>query len=169
MKHQPPKSRHASGSEADLGSTISGLLIERTAKVMKQAVQRKLKELNAGITVDQWLILDLLSRESGLSQLQIAEKTFKDPPTVTRIVELLSKKKLIRREVDREDKRRFKVYLTSSGQSKIQEILPTIETFRAALWRGLSAEKLEVLSVLLKQLLLNLEEFSTPQRDSDPG
>ena len=91
---------------------ISGFIIERTAKRMKQSFKKILKEKNAGITVDQWVILQELKKEDGLSQFEIASRTFKDAPTVTRIIDLLCKKQLLRRLPDTTDRRKFNIFLT---------------------------------------------------------
>jgi hypothetical protein len=55
---------------------LPGFLLERTAKKMKLAFQRKLKEIDAGITADQWIILDSLNKKDGRSQFEIANEVF---------------------------------------------------------------------------------------------
>ena len=74
-----------------------GFLIERTGKKLKQSLQRIFNDIDADITVDQWVILYELHEHGSLSQNQIGENTYKDAPTVTRIIDLLAKKKLVKR------------------------------------------------------------------------
>ena len=52
----------------DSNTEISGFIIERIAKRMKQAFQHMLKEANTGITVDQWIVLQALDKEDRISQ-----------------------------------------------------------------------------------------------------
>jgi DNA-binding MarR family transcriptional regulator len=138
-------------------SEISGFIIERTAKRMKQSFKKVLKERDAGITVDQWVILQELEKENGLSQFEIAARAFKDAPTVTRIIDLLCNKKLLERLPDKEDRRKFNIFLTDSGKAKILEVLPMAESFRAEAWNGLSDKEINQLSNILNTIFANLK------------
>lgn len=139
-------------------SEIWGYSIERTAKRMKQVYQRMLKAADTGITVDQWVILQLLSSRDGLSQLEIAERTNKDAPTVTRIIDLLCKKGLCERQLDAEDRRKFSICLTLSGKAKIKEVQPIVKAFRKKGWDGLTEADLNQLMRTLDIIYHNLEE-----------
>ena len=97
-----------------------------------------------------------LEKEDGLSQYEIAARTFKDAPTVTRIIDLLCDKNLLERLPDPEDRRKFKIYLTDSGKSKIVEILPMVESFRAEAWDGLSDVEINQLRNILNTIFKNL-------------
>ena len=135
---------------------VSGFIIERTAKRMKQSFKKILNENSAGITVDQWVILQELEKENGLSQFEIAARTFKDAPTVTRIIDLLCDKKLLKRQSDPEDRRKFNIFLTDLGKSKILEVLPMVESFRADAWSGLSDQEINQLRDILNTIFKNL-------------
>jgi DNA-binding MarR family transcriptional regulator len=135
---------------------IPGFIIERTAKRMKQFFQQKLSAANADITVDQWVILQMLEKEEGISQLEIAKATFKDPPTVTRIIDLLCKKNLTRRVSDSEDRRRFRIFLTPAGRHKIEEVMPIIEATRETAWQGLENKEMDALVRTLNTVFDNL-------------
>ena len=137
-------------------SKVWGYSIERTAKRMKQVFQRMLKATGAGITVDQWVILQLLSEKEGLSQLEIAENTNKDAPTVTRIIDLLCKKDLCKRQPDLQDRRRYSICLTPAGKSKVKEVLPIVRDFRKQGWEGLTEKDLNQLMRTLDIIYKNL-------------
>ncbi|MBX2844414.1 MAG: MarR family transcriptional regulator [Flammeovirgaceae bacterium] len=109
-------------------------------KKIRQNLQRKLNEMDAGITVDQWVVLDELQQKNGLSQNEIADCTFKDAPTVTRIIDLLCKKGLTERSMDENDRRRFKIMLTEEGKAKVKEVLPVVIDVRQQGWDGLGEE-----------------------------
>lgn len=137
-------------------TAVSGFLLERTAKRMKQACQQQFKAAGIDLTVDQWVILQALQQQDGISQYEIAQKTFKDAPTVTRIIDLLCKKKLTSRENDPNDRRRFRICLTTTGRKRIQEVLPLIQEFRAQAYQNLKAEQLDQLTLLLNTIFDNL-------------
>lgn len=144
----------------DKKSEVSGFVLERTAKRMKQYFQQKLALAGAEITVDQWVVLQQLEREEGLSQLDIARATFKDAPTITRIIDLLCKKKLTQRISDPEDRRRFRIELTPAGRRKIEEVLPVVKSFRREAWQGLSDAEVDRLVASLNKIFDNLQEES---------
>lgn len=134
-----------------------GFYIERTAKRMKQHLQRKFNSLNYGITVDQWVILDVLHDDDGMSQYEIADRTYKDAPTVTRIIDLLCKKGLTKREIDESDRRRFNIFLTTQGREKVNEILPVVMEFRNQGLRGLCNEDYQRLMRVLDTIFDNFQ------------
>ncbi|NRB63854.1 MAG: MarR family transcriptional regulator [Saprospiraceae bacterium] len=132
--------------------------MERTTKRMKQYFQRILSEADAGITVDQWVILQQLQEEDGRSQLSLAKATFKDAPTVTRIIDLLTQKGLVERELDANDRRKFRICLTSTGRKKIEAVLPLVIQFRESAWAGLSNEQIDNLVHSLNHIFENLNK-----------
>ncbi|MCB0643359.1 MAG: MarR family transcriptional regulator [Phaeodactylibacter sp.] len=141
-------------------SEVLGFIIERTAKRMKQACQQRLKAAGFDITVDQWVILQELDKEDGLNQYEIAKKTYKDAPTITRIIDLLCKKKLTRRVLDSADRRRYCIRLTDLGRRHIEEILPVIQEFRLQAYQGLPTEDLKGMMGLLNTIFDNLDSNS---------
>lgn len=134
-----------------------GFHIERTAKKIRQTLQRKFNAENAGITVDQWVILDVLNDRNGMSQYEIADKTYKDAPTVTRIIDLLCKKGLAERMVNENDRRRFNIFLTEAGKKKVQEVLPIVKDIREKGWDGLNGEDYSNLMRILSGIFKNFE------------
>ncbi len=144
-------------STTDNRLQILGFVIERTSKRMKQFFQRMLKDAKTGITVDQWIILQVLDKEDGISQLEIAKETFKDAPTVTRIIDLLVNKNLLERISNTKDRRRFNIHLTATGRAKIEEVLPIAVQFRAKAWDGLAEEDKSQLTNYLNIIFKNLK------------
>lgn len=143
-------------SQKDRKSELHGFILERTAKRVKQYFQKQLSDHNTGITIDQWVILQVLADQEGLSQLEIAKAVYKDAPTVTRIIDLLCKKNLTKRIPDPEDRRRFKINLTKEGHGKIEEVLPIIKEARNQTWDGISEEDRSQLVQTLNQVFDNL-------------
>src|SRR5688572_7746146 len=87
-------------------------LLDRTARRVKQYAQQRFKELKLNVTVDQWLVLKHLYENEKMKQNELAEILFKDNPTLTRIIDLLSDKGLVVRNLHPEDRRSFHVALT---------------------------------------------------------
>ncbi len=137
---------------------IPGFILERTAKRMKQSFSQKLKADNAGITVDQWVILQELDKKNGQSQLDLAQATFKDAPTITRIIDLLCKKNLTERLLDTDDRRRFKISLTKEGKTLIKRLMPMVREYRRNVWAPLEDSEINQLVKMLNKIFNQIRE-----------
>lgn len=136
----------------------SGFRIERTAKRMKQVAAQSLKRGGIDVTVDQWVVLDQLEQEEALSQQEIGCRTFKDAPTVTRIIDLLDEKGLIRRKPHPNDRRKTLIYLTAFGTAQVKKIKPLMVEVRKQAYDGLSSKQIEQLIDLMDHIYKNLQE-----------
>ena len=141
---------------ADKKSSVSAFFLERTSKRMKQFFQERLTAAQTDLTIDQWVVLQELQRQDGQSQMDIARATYKDAATLTRIIDLLCKKELTKRVADDTDRRRFNVYLTQDGYTKIADVLPIIQECRSQAWAGLSDEAVDHLVETLNHIYDNL-------------
>jgi DNA-binding MarR family transcriptional regulator len=131
--------------------------LDRTSRRVKQYAQNQFKMQNFGITVDQWAVLKKLNETNNLSQIELAEITAKDAPTLTRIIDILCKKGLTIRKADETDRRKFKVQLTESGLQKIQELTPKIDQIRQQAWYNLTKQDFEHFRKVLDTIYKNLE------------
>jgi DNA-binding MarR family transcriptional regulator len=139
-----------------------GVQIERTAKRIKQALQKRFNTANIDITVDQWVILDCLNKTDGVSQNKLADDTFKDAPTVTRILDLLTKKELIERKADDSDRRKYRIYLTTKGREMIDMMLPIVMDLRHQGGSRLSPSDFQHLIRILGTIFDNFGEDGLP-------
>ena len=137
---------------------LFGFIVEKTAKKMKQSFSRLLLDTNAGITVDQWVIMNILNDENGISQFEIAKRSFKDAPTVTRILDLLGQKELIQRIPGKSDRRKFEIHLTGKGKTKVKEILPIAHEFRKSCYAGIKSQDLGLIEELMNTIFNNLDQ-----------
>lgn len=132
--------------------------IDTTIKKIRNALQKQFNEANFGLTVDQWVVIDHLYRNPGISQNTLAEMTTKDAPTVTRIIDLLSQKGLTERRMDEDDRRKFLVYLTEAGEAKYSEVLPVVSAMRRKGWGDLSDDDYQHFVRIMDSLYLNVSE-----------
>lgn len=140
----------------DKFSTYS-LLLDRTAKRVKQYAQYCFNAENFGVTVDQWTVLKTLGLHPDLSQRELAEYCEKDQPTLTRIVDLLVIKGLVERVVHPNDRRSFILYLTDSGEKKVSELSEKVTGIRMQAWENLNESDFEQLKRILNTIYDNLE------------
>ena len=132
--------------------------IDTTIKKIRNALQKQFTEAGFDLTVDQWVVLDHLYRNPGISQNTLSEMTAKDAPTVTRIIDLLSQKGLAERRLTDTDRRKFLVYLTEAGKVKYSEVFPIVSAMRRKGWGDLSDEDYQHFVRIMDSIYSNISE-----------
>jgi DNA-binding MarR family transcriptional regulator len=132
-------------------------LLDRTNRRIKQFAQKRFKEENFDITVDQWLVLKSLNEENDQNQSELAEQIGKDNPTLTRIIDLLCKKELVERRQLPSDRRCFTIHLTEEGKQKMEEWAPKVAKIRMKAWENLTEKDYEDLKRILNTIYQSLE------------
>ena len=121
---------------------------------MKNNLLRKIKSFE--ITTEQWMILNRLFEEPGINQKELSERTLKDQGSLTRTLDRMEKKGLVKRQVNPTDRRSFLIYLTDEGHALRNRIVPiAVECIEDAV-KGFTEEEVDTLAALLKRLILNL-------------
>lgn len=115
-----------------------GSYLDRTLKVIRLNYLKAFKALGANITTEQWVILNSLYHSNGQSQTELGDASFKNPATVSRIIDLLCKKGLTERQRFDNDRKRYKIFLTSAGRELVERLYPTVKKLREKGWEGLS-------------------------------
>lgn len=134
-----------------------GAYIDRTIKIIKLNYLKAFKEAGIDITTEQWVMMDSLHKNNGVSQTDLANGSFKNAPTVSRIIDLMCKKNLTVRQRFENDRRRYKIFLTEEGQTTYEKALPIVEELRRQGWQGLSDEDYEVFLRIMNQVFQNFE------------
>ncbi|MEO8473487.1 MAG: MarR family transcriptional regulator [Chryseolinea sp.] len=132
------------------------LLLDRTARRVKQFATKQFKESGFNLTVDQWLVMKNLYEHPEMKQNELADLLAKDNPTFTRIVDILCKKGLTERKVHPTDRRSFVVKLTTAGKKKVEQLMPKIKRIRLQAWDGLSAGDFTHFKRILNTIYENL-------------
>lgn len=130
--------------------------IDLTTKVSKQYSQKEFDKLKLGITVEQWVILKIVAENKNLSQKELANKSHRDPASITRTIDLLEKKELLRREAIPNNRRAYNINLTEKGELFIKNNMKIIKKHRELSTQGMSSKDLNVLSVLLAKIRANM-------------
>ena len=79
---------------------------------------------DAGLTSSQFGVLEALYHLGPLCQKDIAKKILKTTGNITMVIENLSRRDLVYRKRDNEDRRFIKIHLTEKGQNLISRIFP---------------------------------------------
>jgi DNA-binding MarR family transcriptional regulator len=129
--------------------------IEKAIKGYRKFSQKNISSSIKGITIDQTLVLQFLDKHPELSQKEIAELIYKDNASMTRMVNLMVKKEYIKRTINENDRRRFKLEITSKGQ-KVLTILPKIiASNRSNALENVSEDEVLQLEKILNKIINN--------------
>lgn len=135
-----------------------GFLVNRTAVYLRRELQEAFRKNGFAVTAEQWAVINRLWEQEGQSQVQLAERTFKDKPNVSRMIEVLEKNGLVYRRQNKVDRRAYQVYLTDVGRELRENTVPlAVEVLDRAL-SGLGAHDVEHFKRILAHIDSNLEQ-----------
>jgi DNA-binding MarR family transcriptional regulator len=130
-------------------------LIEKTNKVVRRYSQEDFSNAGIPITVDQWLVMKKINDVESINQIELANALFKDKASITRILDLLLKKKLVTKDAG-VDKRSSELKLTSQGKAFIGQILPRVKSHRKKAITGIKETELKTLREALQKIINNM-------------
>jgi len=129
-----------------------GFAIGKTARLLGIELGRVLRGQGANLTPEQCGILCRLWEQDGRTLGEIAQSTYKDTASVTRMVDGLEKKGLVERRPDPSDRRARRVHLTMEGAVLEDRLVPVVSKFGRGVFSCLSEEERRVLVGLLGRL-----------------
>jgi len=133
------------------------LLNGRTSTAINRRLYKDFKTNDISITPEQWIVLLFLSVKDGVSQQELAIRTFKDKPSITRLLDNLEKHSLIARLADKKDKRSNLIYITKAGMTIHQKARSTVLQIMKKALHGLTEEEVKAGEALLTKVFKNLE------------
>jgi DNA-binding MarR family transcriptional regulator len=134
-----------------------GYLINRLATKMNSVLYREFKTAGYNITAQQWAILNRLWEEDGLHQSLLAERTTKNRHNVSRMVTVLEKQQLIKRQPDPDDSRLQRIHLTKKGKKLRHVLVPIAQSTMESMLIGLNQSDLKSLRQILEHMTINLD------------
>jgi len=136
----------------------AGFMLGKTYRNISALFQNRLKEY--GITPEQWSVLYQVERNEGLIQKEIAERSGKDRPTTTRILDQLEGKGLTFKTMGENDRRSFLVYITEKGKALIQETHPIERQMTEEIKKCITDDEYETLMKLLYKISSHIQQIN---------
>jgi DNA-binding MarR family transcriptional regulator len=136
----------------ELYSVINGMASTAVAR----RLQKNFRLAGLEITIEQWSVLYHLWKQDALSQQELCNRTFRDKPSITRLIDNLEKQKLVKRMPSKEDRRINLVCLTESAkllQDKTIELAN--QTMDEALV-GVHKNEIEIVKLVFQKVYDNL-------------
>jgi DNA-binding MarR family transcriptional regulator len=138
--------------KGELYSFITG----KASIAIARRLQKKFNQAGLNLTIEQWSVLYHLWKEDGISQQELCTATFRDKPSITRLVDNLEKLSLVKRNPSKDDRRMNMILLTPEARKlEEQAMVLANETLNEAL-ESVPADKIEVCKEVLQIVYNNL-------------
>lgn len=137
----------------ELYSFITG----KASTAVARRLQKNFKDAGIEITIEQWSVLYHLWKQDGQSQQQLCEATFRDKPSITRLVDNLEKSKLVKRVASKNDRRSNLIFLTKEAKNLEQTTMEIANLTLNEALEGVTKEQIEIAKEVLQIVYENLK------------
>lgn len=130
----------------------------RTADQLKRHLAQAIEP--AGVTMQQYNVLRILrgAGDEGLPTLSIAERMIERTPGITRLIDKLNRRGLVRRERQQHDRRCVLCFVTDDGLALLRTLDEPVETADTDSLGMLTEDETEQLISLLDRIRAGLPE-----------
>lgn len=139
--------------KGELYSFITG----KASTAIARRLQKKFNQAGLNLTIEQWSVLYHLWKEDGKSQQELCNATFRDKPSITRLVDNLEKLQLVKRVASESDRRMNMIYLTRQAQKLQEEAMQLAEETLNEALEGVPEERIEICKEVLQIVYDNLK------------
>jgi DNA-binding MarR family transcriptional regulator len=139
--------------KGELYSFITG----KASTAIGRRLQKNFKQAGIEITIEQWSVLYHLWKEDGMSQQQLCDATFRDKPSITRLVDNLEKLKLVKRNASKEDRRKNLIVLSPEGKQLEEECMEVANITLNEALQGVTHGQIEIAKEVLQMVYDNLK------------
>ena len=139
--------------KGELYSFITG----KASTAIARRLQKKFNNAGLNLTIEQWSVLYQLWKEDGKSQQELCNATFRDKPSITRLVDNLEKLQLVKRIPADNDRRINLIFLTRQAQKLQEETMGLAEETLNEALDGVPADRVDICKEVLKVVYDNLK------------
>ncbi|WP_337099782.1 MarR family winged helix-turn-helix transcriptional regulator [Paenibacillus sp. YIM B09110] len=132
-----------------------GYMISNTGRKLNQSLQQQFHQ--SDVTPEQWTLLMTLDEKDGISHKELAQRSEKDPANITRLVDQLEKKGLVRRAAHPNDRRSLLLHLTDLGRSAAHMLAPIEAAYVRQIVSGISPEEIQLFMQFMNKVNRNIE------------
>ena len=137
---------------------IFAILNGKVSTAINRKLTRNFRQNGIEISPEQWTILLSLWEKDGVTQQDLCNATFKDKPSMTRLIDNMEKQHLVVRISDKKDKRTNLIYLTKTGRDlENKSFKIAIATLQEAL-KGITIEDLKIGQEVLRKIFTNTKD-----------
>ena len=137
---------------------IFAILNGKVSLAINRKLMKNFREKGITITSEQWTILLFLWEKDGVTQQELCNATFRDKPSMTRLIDVMERQHLVVRISDKNDRRINLIYLTKDGRALEEVALPIANHTLMEALRGVKLEEVKFGQELLRKIFYNIKE-----------
>ena len=135
--------------------TSIGYLVKRAHALMLDNVEPAFAEQD--FTFMQWIILMYLRDGIALNPKDICGEFRHDSGALTRVIDNLEQRGLVKRSRSKTDRRTVELELTRSGKTTVEKLIPVVVTKLNEALAGFSRDEVTELTRLLLKLITSMQ------------
>lgn len=137
---------------------IFAILNGKVSTAINRKLYRNFRLHGIDISPEQWTILLSLWEKDGVTQQELCNATFKDKPSMTRLIDNMERQHLVVRISDKRDRRTNLIHLTKTGRElENQAFVIANQTLKEAL-DGVPLEDLKIGQEVLRKIFMNTKD-----------
>jgi MarR family transcriptional regulator, organic hydroperoxide resistance regulator len=133
-----------------------GFWIHRVYQASRNEMYRVFRAHGEDVTPEQWAVLIRLWEHDGVTQGELSDATFRDAPTMSRIVGVMETRGLLERRADAGDGRVRRVHLTRRGRALQKKLVPLAQDIVGRMVAGIDDAQLVGARDALRRMFDNL-------------
>lgn len=142
-------------------------LINRVGAAMVDFASPGLKHFH--ITIPLWRILAVLAHRGEMRQIDLAEMTSLDPPTVSRLITGAAKKGFVTRTRSDKNNREVTVRLTRKGREVVEDLVPRMVADEEVAFSNLPAKDIALVKSVLRRMYRNIAGHRSDRAAAKPA
>ena len=133
-----------------------GFWIHRVYQASRNEMYRLFRAHGEDVTPEQWAVLIRLWERDGVTQGELSDATFRDAPTMSRIVGVMETRGLLERRADADDGRVRRIHLTRRGRALQKKLVPLVQDIVERMVAGIDDAQLVGTRDALRRMFDNL-------------
>jgi len=129
-------------------------LIARTARRYEMDMEEALRRID--MDVPSWRAIMLVHEQNPSSVSEIAERAVTRLSTMTRVIQRLQKRGLVKLDTRAADARVTEVFITPHGEEIVEQVRAVASRIYQSVFKDMSATEIETLNSLLLRVFNNL-------------
>ncbi|HPB81658.1 MAG TPA: MarR family transcriptional regulator [Spirochaetota bacterium] len=132
-------------------------LLSRAEFSLKKYLKGKFREKNISITPGQMGILFLLKSRDAISMSELGTALYIDNSTITRLVDRLESKGLVKRLMNPDDRRQYLLSITEKGTETINSAKNIVQSTNDLIKKDFSKEEIDAFKRVLESFTIKFQ------------
>lgn len=130
--------------------------VNRLSFLTRKTLSQGFEENQHSVSAEEWAILLILWSKGEQTPSALAEVTFRDRTTITRLIDQMVKKDMVTRVHDDKDRRRVLIKASDNGQALKRDLVPIAQNMISQASEGISPQDIEITVKTLSAMTRNL-------------